>query len=1009
MGRRIGRLALLRRILILLATSFLLLDANGQGLTVPLAPQPLADALENFAKRTGCQVVYRAEVVVGINSKGAAAGLSSRETLTQLLRGTGLSFAFVNDHTVAIFKSPNEAPRTRSPEPPNPSPVSPAPSPADVGEDAQSVTENDTKTSGENTVNHSKLFRRITGALAFLAASIANAQNSGSAVSSAEPESLNEVVVNARRIDERLQDVPVSVTVFNQEQISKLNLTNAGDLATYTPSLSANSNYGPENSSFAIRGFNQDTGTAPTVGTYFADVVAPRGPAQGTPAGDGAGPGYFYDLQNVQVLMGPQGTLFGVNTTGGDILFVPQKPTGDFGGYAEVSYGNYDMVRTQGAINLPLSDTVRFRLAVDHETRKGYLDNISGIGPNNYDNVDYTAMRASLVVDLLPNLENYTIASGSYSDTNGGVEKLIACNKAGYSPINPALGFANFIGVFSCGQLASENNKGAGFYDVEAALANPDSRISQWQIINTTTWSVNDSLTVKNIASYAQFVDHQRSPLFGTNWQTSETPTPYPEIFFNGVPRLFTGIFSNPGNDTADQSTYTEEIRLQGSTANQRLTYQGGVYLEWSDPLAKIGGQGPQLAACTNVSTLSCTDPIGQAFTQAIGFPIQVGSVNSGIGETWYRDQGVYTQESYAFTDQWKLTGGARYTWDSTSNDATRVTYQFPVEPPYTGAATATCTNPVTVPSCYLSLSERSSAPTWLIDLDYKPTNDVLTYAKYARGYRAGGVTSDAPTDHETYQPEKVDSYEIGLKSSFQEVVRGTFDADVFYNNLRNQQLAAGFGAAVNPVTGATAPVSPTSAIVNAGKSRIYGAEVNATIVPFPSIDSLRGLKFGIDYTYLNATIRQISYGELTTTDPLYQGTPSPISPGTPEWLAPKNKYVLSGDYTLPLPQSIGRITFGANFVHTGSQLSTYAYLTPSVVTAMGGNYGTLPVSNLLNVNLGWQSIAGGPFDLSFFATNVTQDHYYSFVPGLESSGAEFAAIGQPRMFGVRLRYSFGK
>src|SRR5580698_7153511 len=99
MGRRIGRLALLRRILILLATSFLLLDANGQGLTVPLAPQPLADALENFAKRTGCQVVYRAEVVVGINSKGAAAGLSSRETLTQLLRGTGLSFAFVNDHT----------------------------------------------------------------------------------------------------------------------------------------------------------------------------------------------------------------------------------------------------------------------------------------------------------------------------------------------------------------------------------------------------------------------------------------------------------------------------------------------------------------------------------------------------------------------------------------------------------------------------------------------------------------------------------------------------------------------------------------------------------------------------------------------------------------------------------------------------------------------------------------------------------------------------------------------
>ena len=824
-----------------------------------------------------------------------------------------------------------------------------------------------------------------------------------------ETSELGDVVVTARRVDERLQDVPISITVFNQEQITKLNVVNASDLATYTPSLSANSNFGPENSSFAIRGFIQDTGTAPTVGTYFADVVAPRGPTQGTQAGDGAGPGNFFDLQNVQVLMGPQGTLFGRNTTGGAILFVPQKPTSEFGGYGEVSYGNYDMYRTQGALNLPLSDSVRFRLAVDHENRKGYLDNISGIGPNNYNNVDYTAVRASLVVDLAPNLENYTIATESYSDTNGGFEKLIACNKAGYNPVNPALGFANFIGVLSCGQLASENARGAGFYDAEAAVPNPDSRINQWQVINTTTWSVSDSLSVKNIASYAQYVDHQRSPLFGTNWQTSDVSTPYPEIFFNGVPRIFTGIFTNPGLDSADQSTYTEELRLQGSTADQRLTYQGGVYLEWSDPLGEVGGQGAQLASCTNAATLNCTDPIGAAFSQAFGFPVHVGAVNSTIGETRFRDQGVYTQESYAFSDQWKLTSGARYTWDSQSNEATRVSYSFPVEPPYTGAATATCTDPRTVPSCAKSLSEHSSAPTWLIDLDYKPTGDVLTYAKYARGYRAGGVATNAPIDHQNFQPEKVDNFEVGLKSSFQEVVHGTFDADVFYNNLTNQQLQAGFGAAVNPVTGATAPVSPTTAIVNAGKSRIYGAEVNATLLPFPSIDALRGLKFGVNYTYLNATIREISFGALQTTDPNYQGTPTPVRSGTPLWLSPKNKYVVSGDYTLPLGQGIGRITLGANFVHTDSQLTTYDYLTPAVVTAMGGNYGTLPATNLLNLNLGWQSIAGSPLDLSLFATNVTQDHYYLFVPGLDSSGSEFASIGQPRMFGVRLRYSFGK
>ena len=162
---------------------------------------------------------------------------------------------------------------------------------------------------------------------------------------------LADIVVTARRVEERLQDVPISITVFTQQQLTDHNVLNAQDLANYTPSLSANSNFGNDNTSYAIRGFVQDIGTAPSVGVYFADVVAPRGPSSGTTAGDGAGPGYFYDLQNVQVLKGPQGTLFGRNTTGGAVLFVPQKPTADFGGYAEASYGNFEMHRIQAAIN----------------------------------------------------------------------------------------------------------------------------------------------------------------------------------------------------------------------------------------------------------------------------------------------------------------------------------------------------------------------------------------------------------------------------------------------------------------------------------------------------------------------------------------------------------------------------------------------------------------------------------------------------------------------------------
>jgi iron complex outermembrane recepter protein len=833
------------------------------------------------------------------------------------------------------------------------------------------------------------------------------AQNSP-ASSDTSSNDFSAIVVTARRVEERLQDVPISITVFNQEQLNKFNITTAADLATFTPSLSVNTNFGIDNSSFAIRGFVQDAGTAPSVGTYFADVVAPRGPTQGTQAGDIAGMGSFFDLQNVQVLKGPQGTLFGRNTTGGAVLFVPQKPTGEFGGYGELSAGNYDMFRAQGAINLPFSDTVRFRLAVDHQQREGYLNNISGIGPHDFNNVDYTAARAGLVVDITPNLENYTLASESYSSNNGSVQKLIACNPAGYNPVNPALGFGNFIGVLSCGQLADEAAKAASFYDLQSATSNPESIINQMQFINTTTWNAGDRFTLKNILSYAQFRDFQRTSLFGTNWQASTLPTPYPEIFFLGVPRSFTGVFPAPGLNTANQATYTEELRVQGSTEDQRLTYQGGLYLEWSDPLGMVGNQSAQLANCVDPGTLStCTDPVGSAFSAAFGFPVHVGVVNYTVGESQFRDHGLYTQESYALTDQFKLTAGARYTWDSAANEATRIGYNFPVEPPYTAAPTATCTDPNTAPSCSASVHEKSSAPTWLLGLDYQPNEDLLVYAKYSRGYRAGGIYSNAPQDHRTFDPEKVDNYELGLKSSFHGAVRGTFDADVFYNNFSNQQIQFGFEPSVNPVTGAPAPVAPTTAILNAGKSRIYGAEVDATLIPFPDITALQGLRFEINYTYLHTEILEIA--PISTTDPNYVPATSSTTAGSPLLLSPKNKYVASADYALPIPSNIGRISIGAAFVHTDKQLSTYDYQNPVVVAEFGGNLGTLPASNLLNLNANWESMFGTTIDLSLFATNVTQEHYYLYVPGLDSAGAEFASLGEPRMYGARLRYRFGK
>jgi hypothetical protein len=179
MGRRLGRRVLLSLFSIAFGTTLLTLIATAQGLTVPglskaMGPQSLAVALETFAENTGYQVVYRAEVAAGLMTQGAEVGLSTEDTLRQLLRNTGLGFAFVNDRTVAIFKLA-DGPRFGSTAMLDPRSVSPNTSVIDVGKDARGTTASTTTTMGVQTVTQSGFIKRISGALALIAGSFASA------------------------------------------------------------------------------------------------------------------------------------------------------------------------------------------------------------------------------------------------------------------------------------------------------------------------------------------------------------------------------------------------------------------------------------------------------------------------------------------------------------------------------------------------------------------------------------------------------------------------------------------------------------------------------------------------------------------------------------------------------------------------------------------------------------------------------------------------------------------
>jgi iron complex outermembrane receptor protein len=818
----------------------------------------------------------------------------------------------------------------------------------------------------------------IGGAIAIPAFAQETAGTSGS----------NDIIVTARRTEERLQDVPISITVMSQEAISNRNISNAGDLGSYVPSLATNANFGPERSSFSIRGFIQEGRTSPSVGVYFADVVSPRANS-GTTSGNGAGVGAFFDLQSVQVLKGPQGTLFGRNTTGGDILLVPNKPTSRLEGYLEGSIGDYNMHRIQGVLNVPLSDTFRVRGAVDWQQADGYLKNKSGIGPSALGNTNYVSARLSIVGNLTPDLENYTIARYTKSDTYGIIPKIVSSGPYPGFPLGP--GLAPVLAPLAAAQIARAQARGDGFWDVENSVPDPKEIQTTWQVINTTTWQTSDTLTIKNIISYAEFKQDTAYSLFGDNYIY---PAGYlANALFPGFPGFPAGraagiqIKTGPSGEYASQSTFTEELQFQGKLANGRFNWQAGAYLEISKPLNFNSGYNEIFIECTNPAAFQCST---SSFLYAFGLTnISTASIKDS-----YNNKGLYAQATYKLSDKLSFTGGIRYTMDRMHDQSRNINTSI-VSP---GVAQFFCQDPIRFPigtmasgpngpECDTEMKISSNAPTWLIDLDYKPNDDLLLYAKYARGYRQGSIISGNFASP-TFNPEKVDTYEAGAKATFHGAVPGYFNIAAFYNNFTNQQIAA--NTVIAPAYQGI--VAPSQVIINAGTSHIWGIEADASARLFEA------LKLDVSYAYLNTKLVSITLPPL----PVFYSQLIPVAEvGGPLAQSPKNRATVTATYTLPLDESIGRISIGGTFTHTDANQVHTQFFAPTTYK--------IKAIDDLNLNVDWASVGGMPVDLSFFMTNVTNLKRYIYpIATYQTTGAESVYLNQPRMWGFRLKYRFG-
>jgi iron complex outermembrane receptor protein len=760
---------------------------------------------------------------------------------------------------------------------------------------------------------------------------------------------LQEIVVTARRREERLQSVPIAITALSTEQIRAHDIVEVEGLQHLVPSLAVNTSTTRDAINIYIRGVGPTTSADPAVVTYFADIPLPQ-PANAEAAGSsGAQPGLFFDLESVQVLKGPQGTLFGKNTTGGALLLAPHQPTNNFEGYGQLTLGDYNRHDFEGVVNVPIVDEkVLLRVGGQVARTDGFTKNL--VSGKDMDDVAYETWRVSLTLRPTDDVENKTIYYGLHSHNNGTGEQAIALNTQSVLSTVPGLGPVTngpisgtvatrqigptlpFLEFGSKGQLLGLTfypNLNQVFREVQAlgprevmnGPLDPVSYYQTWGIINKTRWDITDNFAFHNTASY--LIERVR---LGGDY--AGLPLPY---FDNGGP-----------GDIAQWSQYTEEPQFSGKAANDKLDWFTGVYLSFEHPV------GPQIGS----NCVLCT----------VDTPLADYSVSS-IGET-QRSQAVYAQGTYDMSgiaealDGLKFTGGYRYTWDYRSDYSTRTT------------TTAGVTTTI-----HAAGSGAYHSPSWLISGEYHFDPQTMAYLSWRRGYKSGGfnVFTNNP-DTFQFKPEIVKVVELGVKSDWEFAgIKGRTNVSAYHNDYTNIQQAF------------ADPSNPNAAVViNAGKAQQDGIELDGQIIP------VDGVAISGSYAYEHAKYLQF-----------FDALGNNISTNTFPFI-PANKFNLEIRYYLPLDESLGKLSLAADWSyqsHTKFDVNTgYDPL---------GNIGSY---SLYDIRADWKNVWGSPVDASVFVNNLTDTVYR--VGGLAvfpaALGFTAAVYNPPRMFGVQLRYTFG-
>ncbi len=803
----------------------------------------------------------------------------------------------------------------------------------------------------------------------------ADPQDSSGSVFETPQGSLETVVVTARRRAEDVQKIPVAVTALSSDDLRAHDVRSSLDLQNLTPSLTVSGNLSSRSEDvFTIRGQSQPFGGAdPGVQTYFNEV-----PFGGSEAG------LFYDLDNVQVLKGPQGTLFGRNTTGGAVLFVPKRPTDDFGGYVDGTYGNYNFGEFKGVLNVPVvSGVLDVRLAADLASREGFTTDIST--GQKLDNVHYQSFRASAVMHPFEGFENYVVFDYLHDRNDGTGAKLDAVDTGTITNLaNQFLGplLLNPLGLNACpppSQLSHYNllvQEACGsLYGFEKqmrqTLAAQQSTDARHTTSSIPLFYRRDSWGVTDIAQYDVAAHLRLRDIFGYRVDREQ-----PAVDFDGSDLPLLDL---PNLRAWESNSYqlTNEFQVQGETDDDAITWIAGFYHEtdrpdgYSEVMRRQFG-GVQIPPQSVFGFFGTTE--FQALTNG-------GTTNAGFG-----------QVSWNVTDKLTLTAGGRYTWDTKFTDGADCTEsQGPVLIP--------CPFPLpdlntTVNGAVITFSHQTAhfrAPSWTLAADYQVTPDTMTYVTWRRGYKSGGFNAgatDVPPEFAEFKPEYLTDVEIGTKNNWTIMgVPGRTNFDMYYGWYQNVQkndlvevCCTGGIPAFNALT------------FNAARARIKGIEFESTFVPDES------LQVSAFYSYTDA-----KYSKFILPEEFNNGVPTNLldHAGNPFAYTPRNKFGVTAQVHLPVDPALGSAFFTTTWYEQSRVwFSDFSDEEPA---SSQGTY------DLVNFRLDWTNVLNSNFDASAFVDNATNRTYkVSENAYLHLLGTSAAIYGPPRMFGLELRYSFG-